>query len=195
MRRTVRTICFLAGLLAGGSGAAAAQGLLPIAFEGRAGLALPQGEWNDGGGLDTGFGYGVDLRVQILPLITAYGGWDRYTFNVSGSSADAEDIGFHLGAQASLPLSALTGVSPFAFAGLVFNRTTLSFGDGDSVVVESDRGFGYEVGAGLAFPFMPTLTLTPQVRYRAHGADFPSTIASDQTVAYLSFDLGVRVGI
>lgn len=195
MHRIVRMVTVLAALTAGGTGAASAQGLLPIAVEARAGLALPQGDWSGAGSVDTGFGYGFNFRLQLFPLISAYGGWDRYTFNVSGSGGDAEDTGFHLGAQASLPLSALTGVSPFAFAGMVFNRTTMSFGDVNTSVLESDRGLGYEVGAGLAFPFMPTLTLTPQVRYRSHGADFPSSAAEDQTVSYLSFDLGVRLGI
>jgi len=66
-----------------------------------------------------------------------------------------------------------------------------------SVEVESDDAFGYEVGGGLAFPLAPTLTLTPAVRYRTHPAEFPmgSGGSEDTDVSYLSFDVGLKLGI
>ena len=196
VQRFLRTACVAAALVAGGAASASAQGIIPLAAEVRGGLALPQGDWNDNDALGTGFGYGFSIRMQLMPLISAYGGWDRYTFNIDGPvDADAEDTGFQLGAQVSLPLSLVTGVSPFAYAGALFNTTTTTIGDGTRTS-ESDRGIGYEVGAGLAFPFAPTLTITPQVRYRTHGAEFHDGAGGqDLTVSYLSFDLGLRLGI
>ena len=200
MMRIVRKVSLLIALLATATIATAdAQGILPIAVEGRAGLALPQGDWNDADNVETGFGYGLNVRLQLMPLISVYGGWDRYSFGVEDAeNVDAVDSGLHLGGQVSLPLSAVTGVSPFAFAGVVYNRTTMGFENGGvTVEVESDNGLGYEVGAGLAFPFAPTLTLTPAVRYRSHSADFPGGDAGDDetTVSYLSFDVGLKLGI
>src|SRR5690606_10661724 len=120
MRAFLRTAVVVLAL-AGSATAASAQGIIPIAVEGRGGLALPQGGWDAAGSIDTGYGYGFNIRMQVLPLISVYGGGDKYTFGRSGSGdADASDAGRHLGGQVSLPLAAFTGVSPFAFAGLVF---------------------------------------------------------------------------
>ena len=198
MRKLVRTVIMLATLLSAAT-AANAQGILPIAVEGRGGYAIPQGDWNDSDALGNGFGYGLNLRLQIMPLISVYGGWDTYNFDVEDvDNADAKDSGLHLGGQISLPLSAVTGVSPFAFAGLIYNRTEMGIESGGvTVEVESDDALGYEVGAGLAFPFAPTLSLTPAVRYRSHSAEFPGGEGGDDdtTVSYISFGVGLKLGI
>ncbi len=196
MRALFRTAIVVLALT-GSATAAAAQGIIPIAVEGRGALALPQGDWDSNNSINTGYGYGFNIRVQLFPLISAYGGWDRYNFGVSGSgNADASDAGMHLGGQISLPTGWLIGVSPFAFAGLVFNRTEMPVGN-SSITTESDREIGYEVGAGLAFPFIPAVTLTPQIRYRSHGAEFSAGAGEriDTTISYFSFDVGVRLGI
>ena len=197
MRKLLGTACLMGGLLLT-AGTADAQGIIPIAVEGRGGYAMPQGDWNESEMLENGYGYGIGLRVQVMPLLSIYGGWDKYSFEVEGDGDfDASDSGLHLGGQISLPLSAVTGISPFAFGGLVYNRTSMSFqNDGVSVEVESDEGLGYEVGAGLAIPFAPTLTLTPQVRYRSHEAEFPvGGEMNETTVDYLSFDVGLKLGL
>jgi hypothetical protein len=184
----------MAGLFAAG-GTAQAQGIFPLAVEARGAFAMPQGEWNDGDEIGNGFGYGINGRLQVFPLISIYGGWDRYSFDVDGDS-EATDTGLHAGGYISLPLSAVTGVSPFAFAGVVYNSTELAF-SGVTSSAESDDGLGYEVGAGLAIPFAPTLSLTPAVRYRSHNAEFPSITGGDSelTVSYISFDLGLKLGL
>lgn len=198
MQRILRTTC-LVGMLLLASTAVQAQGIIPISVEGRGAFALPQGDWNESDALSNGFGYGLDLRLQVLPLISIYGGWDTYGFDVEElDGADANDSGMHLGGQISLPISAVTGISPFAFAGAVFNRTSMEVEEeGVSVEVESDREIGYEVGAGVAFPFAPALSLTPQVRYRSHNVDFPGAgeEGEDSTVSYLSFEVGLRLGL
>ena len=133
MRKLVRTVIMLATLLSAAT-AANAQGILPIAVEGRGGYAIPQGDWNDSDALGNGFGYGLNLRLQIMPLISVYGGWDTYNFDVEDvDNADAKDSGLHLGGQISLPLSAVTGVSPFAFAGLIYNRTEMGIESGGAL--------------------------------------------------------------
>jgi hypothetical protein len=184
----------MAGLFAAG-GTAQAQGIFPLAVEARGAFAMPQGEWNDGDEIGNGFGYGINARLQVFPLISIYGGWDRYSFDVDGDS-EATDTGLHAGGYISLPLSAVTGVSPFAFAGVVYNSTTRPF-SGVTGSAESDDGLGYEVGAGLAIPFAPTLSLTPALRYRSHKAEFPSITGADSelTVSYISFDLGLKLGL
>lgn len=200
MRKLVISSCLLMGLLSA-AGTAQAQGIFPLAVEVRGAFAMPQGDWNESEAIGNGFGYGLDARLQILPLISLYGGWDHYTFDMEsaeGSETDASDSGLHLGGLVSLPLSAITGVSPFAFAGLVYNRTTLNASAGSaSLEGESDDELGYELGAGVAFPFAPTLSLTPAVRYRTHPASF-TTVGDgegDTTVSYLSLEVGLKLGL
>lgn len=196
MRKLVIASCLLTGLLSAAS-TVQAQGIFPLAVEVRGAFAMPQGDWNEGEAIGNGFGYGLDARLQILPLISLYGGWDRYSFDMESTGegeTDASDSGLHLGGQISLPLSAITGVSPFAFAGLVYNRTTLGPSGGiGSLEGESDDELGYELGAGVAFPFAPTLSLTPAVRYRTHSANFDG--AGDTTVSYLSLEVGLKLAL
>src|SRR5690606_24648902 len=85
MQRLVRRAYLLLFLLLLAGTRAEAQGIIPIAVEGRGAFALPQGEWNDAEALSNGFGYGFDIRLQVMPLISIYGGWDTYSF-------DLEDI-------------------------------------------------------------------------------------------------------
>lgn len=198
MQRMLRTTCFLFALLLAGT-TARAQGMMPISVEGRGAYALPRGDWNEGDALGNGLGYGLDIRLQVLPLINIYGGWDSYSFKIEEmDDTDATDSGMHLGGQISMPLSPVTGISPFAFAGAIFNRTSMRIeNNGVSLGVESDREIGYELGAGIAFPFAPGMAVTPQVRYRSHGVDF--SLASGEThdadVSYLSLEIGVRLGL
>lgn len=200
MRQWIGAVCVLGGLLASGS-AAAGQGIVPIAVEGRAGYAVPQGDWSDGESLENGFGYGIDLRIRILPLVYLYGGWDTHDFAYAGSGdgedAEATDSGMHLGGEIAVPLSAVTGISPFAFGGIAYNRTSMPIrSDGLSRQAESEAGLGYEVGAGLAIPFAPTLTLRPQVRYRSHPAEFlMGATTQETTISYFSANIGLRLGL
>lgn len=197
MRKLVAATCAVAALLTAGT-EARAQGLFPLAVEARGGFAVPQGDWKDDFGVDGGFGYGINARLQLMPLISFYGGWETYTFDMDTEDGEAKDAGLRAGAQLSLPLSALTGLSPYAFAGVIYNRTSMEFGDGVSVEIESDDGFGWEAGAGVSVPFMPTLSFTPGVRYRTHSADFGASgdfEGEELTVSYIVVDLGLKLGL
>jgi opacity protein-like surface antigen len=197
MRKLVAVSCAAAALLAAG-GDAHAQGLLPFAVEARGGFAVPQGDWRDDAGVDGGFGYGINARLQLMPLISFYGGWETYSFDMDAEDSETTDAGLRAGAQLSLPLAALTGLSPYAFAGVIYNRTKMEFGEGVSVEFESDDGFGWEAGGGVSIPFAPTLSFTPGVRYRTHSADFSASEdfeGDDLTVSYIVVDLGLKLGL
>ena len=194
MRKLLSVSCLSAALLAAGPAAGFhGDGENPL---GRGGFALPQGEWSDDAGVDGGFGYGINARLQIFPVISLYGGWEKYTFDTEAETIEASDTGLRGGAHVSVPLSALTGVSPFAFAGVVYNETSFKVEEVDGEF-EADSEFGYEVGAGVAFPIAPTLSLTPSVRYRAHPAELPAGEAGtdDIDVSYLVFDIGLKLGL
>ena len=200
MRKFVTASLAIAGVMAA-AGSVQAQGIFPLAVEARGSFAMPQGEWNDDEQVGNGYGYGINARLQVFPLISLYGGWDRYSFDMEGdgegSDFDAVDSGVSGGVYLSLPLSAVTGISPFAFGGAVYNSTTLAVSNGGvTIEAHSDEALGFEVGAGVAIPFAPTLSLTPGVRYRTHTAEFTvGGVETESTVSYLSFDLGLKLGL
>ena len=194
MRKLVAASCAVVALLTAG-GDAHAQGILPFAVEARGGFSVPQGDWKDDPfGVNGGWGYGLNARVQILPLISLYGGWETYAFEMDADEAEANDSGLRAGAQVSLPLAMLTGFSPYAFAGVIYNRTSMEVATGEA---ESDDGIGWEAGGGVSIPFAPTLSFTPGVRYRTHSAEFasPGVLDGDLTVSYIVVDLGLKLGI
>lgn len=193
MRKLALASCLIAALLP--AGMAEAQGILPVAVEARGGLALPQGEWSDDAQADTGFGYGLNARLQVFPLISIYGGWESYSFDTEAENVEAKDAGFRAGAQLSLPLSMLIGLSPHAFAGLIYNETSFE-AEGSDVEFEADSALGYEIGAGISFPLAPAFSLTPGVRYRTHSADLPAGEGTEEIdVSYLVLDVGLKLGI
>ena len=157
-------------------GDAHAQGLLPLAVEVRGGFAVPQGDWKDDFGVDGGFGYGINARLQLMPLISFYGGWETYSFDMDAEDSETTDAGLRAGAQLSLPLAALTGLSPYAFAGVIYNRTKMEFGEGVSVEFESDDGFGWEAGGGVSVPFAPTLSFRPGSTRFSSGMPKPAVL-------------------
>ena len=182
---------------------AQAQTILPLSFEARGGVVLPQGDLNDGA--STGFTVGGAVHYRIAPMVSLYGGYDYSRFSVDDDSdfgnvdANLTDSGFRVGARFDVPLGALTGVSPFVEGGATFNQTSVNLSDsggGSSVGVDSDRNLGYEVGAGLSFNVAPKISLTPGVRYRSHTADFGDDGEGGDNkfdANYFSIDLGVHI--
>ncbi|HEX8904529.1 MAG TPA: outer membrane beta-barrel protein [Longimicrobiaceae bacterium] len=183
---------------------ARAQGILPFSAEVRGGVALPQGDFNDGA--DTGWGIGGTLRYRIAPMVDVYAGYDRFSFGADSSSdfdegvdVSIRDEGFRAGARFTFPLaSTLTGLSPWVEGGATFNRTTLHASDGSaSIDVNSDRSVGFEVGAGLNFAVAPRVSLSPGVRYRSHKASFDDAIdggdGSDVDANYFVVEVGLSI--
>jgi len=180
---------------------AQAQTILPLSFEVRGGVVLPQGDFSDG--LSTGFTVGGAAHYRIAPMVSLYGGYDYARFNTDsdadfgGADANVTDNGFRVGARFDVPLAGMTGISPWLEGGATFNQTSINLSDsGSSVGVDSDRSVGYEVGAGLAFSVAPKISLTPGVRYRSHTADFGDDgSGGDNKVDanYFAVDLGIHI--
>ena len=202
---TTATLVMSAVLVCGGP--AGAQGVLPFAVEVRGGGAMPTGDWNEDETIENGLGFGANIQVAVAPMVSIYGGWERYSFPIEteedpdfeGVEADATDTGFRLGGQVTLPLSGLAGVSPFAFGGLTYGKTEVGLGDGSSSIsFKSDGAVGFEVGGGVAISVAPMLSLTPALRYRSHSAEFDAFQelgGEETTVSYLSLDVGLKLGI
>ncbi|HKP77214.1 MAG TPA: outer membrane beta-barrel protein [Longimicrobiaceae bacterium] len=180
---------------------AQAQTILPLSFEARGGVVLPQGDFSDG--LSTGFTVGGAVHYRIAPMVSLYGGYDYARFSTEddadfeGVDANVTDNGFRVGARFDVPLVGMTGISPWLEGGATFNQTTIHLSDDSSALgLDSDRSVGYEVGAGLSFNVAPKISLTPGVRYRSHTANFGDDgEGGDNKVDanYFAIDLGIHI--
>lgn len=178
---------------------ASAQTVLPLSFEVRGGVVLPQGDFDDGA--NTGFIVGGTVHYRVAPIASIFAGFEHAKFGIDDDSdfgdvdADITDQGFRLGARFDVPLAGMTGISPWIEGGATFNKTSINFSDDDaSVGVDSDRSVGFEVGAGLAFNVAPKISITPGVRYRSHKAEFDFDGGSEEfDVNYFAIDLGVHI--
>lgn len=196
--KKLMTAGLVAAALGVGGTAAEAQGILPIAVEVRGGYAIPTGDLGDSD-VEDGLGFGVNAQLSVMPMLSVYGGWERYSFGIDMGDTDADgdvvDSGFRVGLQAGLPFTPFIGVSPFVFAGGIYNSTSLEgSGGGVSVSVDSDRSVGYELGGGLAIPVGPALQLTPAVRYRSHSVEFDD-VDTDSNMSYFTAEIGLRLGL
>jgi opacity protein-like surface antigen len=84
--------------------------------------------------------------------------------------------------------------------GAVYSRTSITASDqGISFTLDSDRGLGFEAGAGLVFAVAPKISITPGVRFRSHDAKFSDptddTNTQTTTVSYVAVDLGVHIAL
>ena len=84
MRKLVLGMMAVAGLAA--ARPVMAQGAIPLAVEGRVGVGFPTGDFGDNDEIGTGFGFGGDVVLRVLPLVNIYGGWEYYSFDGKGDS-------------------------------------------------------------------------------------------------------------
>lgn len=179
---------------------ASAQSTLPITIEVRGGAAVPTGDFDDGAGI--GWGLGATARYAVTPNVDLYAGFDHFEFGTDEELDDEEiefgiaDNGLRAGARFSF--QTLGSVQPWLEGGLLFNRSTVSFGDGTTTIdVDSEWALGFEAGAGIAVPLSPRISLTPGVRYRMHEAKFEIEDVEEGPqsidVTYFAIDLGVNI--
>ena len=197
MRKLVVGMMAVAGMVAT-TRPVVAQGLIPLAVEGRIGAGFPTGDFGKDDDVGTGLGFGADAVLRVLPLVNVYGGWEHYSFNGKGESDGSKvtDSGIRAGAQLSIPVGMVTGFSPFVSAGLLYNRASAEASEGSiSVKFTSDWKLGYELGAGISVPVAPALSIVPAVRYRSHDASFSEVEGSSGTISYLSVEAGLKLGL
>jgi opacity protein-like surface antigen len=193
---------------------AEAQGILPFSVGVRGGAAFPTGDFGEDDVVETGWGFEVNAKYQLLPMIAVYGAYDRFSFGTDfgefeGAFGDTEvdlvDSGFALGGQFSVPLVGMaTGLSPWVRAGAIFNQlSTEVSGDlaeagqefGLETESESERSLGFEIGGGVSFPLGQVISVTPGVRYRTYSPEFEGQEESDENISYIVLDVGLTFGL
>ncbi len=177
MRRTV----FVAAALAAVAFAvpANAQSVLPLAVEGRAGLAFPTGDFGESLGM--GYGLGANVSFAVAPTLALYGGYSYTQFDYDQDVVDTDETldvqGFEGGARLGLPM---VGFSPYVKGGAVYFKSS---GGG----IESDNQLGFTVGAGLNYALGPVVAFTPEVTYVTVPGRDNSTDAN-----FIRADVGLR---
>lgn len=183
MKKAVSGVLAAAATLvfAGSARAQLIPNFTPFSFEARAGAALPQGDFGDE--VDTGTTFGGSATFHFAPLLGIYGGYSQTSF---GGDLDWQQSGFDVGLRASIPTLILP-FSPWAKAGVVFYELENEQG--------SDRGTGYELGAGLAWSIFPKITLTPGVSYLTYTVDDEGSTDPDAEIdaSQVRVDIGIRI--
>jgi opacity protein-like surface antigen len=177
-KRFVSLAALAGAVLLAGPAAAQIPHITPFSFEGRAGVALPQGDLNDVA--KPGWTLSGSVTYHALPLVGIYGGYSYAQFGSDPSGGTYKDHGFDVGARLGIP-TPLIPIDPYVKAGVAIHKLELSSG-GSSLGSTKFEG-GYEVGAGVGFAFGPA-SLTPGISYLHH-----------KDVSYVRADVGLRIRI
>lgn len=183
-----------------------AQSLLPLSVEGHAGVSLPMGDFGDLA--NPSYGLGATVVYDLAPMIGIRAGYNYQRFGVDeeesgGADAEYTDSGFALGLELNPVLT--PGLDLLLHADAILHqfvaRADVQIAVGWEVQasewsVTSDHRFGFDVGAGLAFPVGPRVSIVPRVRYRRYNAesDFGRNGESgEDDISYFAGGLGIRV--
>jgi len=187
MKKLSVGLATLAGVaLLAGPARAQIPHITPFSFEARAGVALPQGDFNNEA--NPGFTVSGSVTYHAIPVIGIYGGYSYAQFDAEGSSGEFKDSGFDAGLRVGIP-TPLIPIDPYVKAGVVWNRLELT-GEGASNFSSSSAGF--QLNAGVALSLGP-VSLTPGFTYVSYGYD--SATSDDETASYIRADVGVRIRI
>jgi hypothetical protein len=167
--------------------------------EGRLKMVVPEGRWNDDNDINRGMGGGLNGQIWLVPFFGVYGGWDWVQFTIDRPdlphtvSSTAIDSGYRFG---FLTPYVRGPIGSFIFAGGIFNTTSFAiFDNREGRSITSNRELGTEIGAGLIIPVGPLASLTPQLGYRTHRANFGGPGVNETTVSYIMLDLGLRMNL
>ena len=164
IRRTIERTGLPAMLLAMSAlwvSAGEAEAQIGFAVEGRAAVTLPQGDLSDGGA-ETGIGLGAELQANFRPNLTAYLGLHRHAFGCeTGCALGDSPRSTGVGTGLKYTFHAPGDVFAWGRGGVVYN----TFANDDA---SSDRGIGFEVGAGADMPIATRIYLVPNLGFVSH---------------------------
>jgi hypothetical protein len=192
---------FLALLWLALPGALAGQ-LSPIQLEVNVGAAVPVQEFSGPEGfegeVETGASFGVHFVVGQRRL-SWYVGFSEHRFGCSADACvNAEEI-VSTGWDVGVRLNVLRGpVVPWVQAGLAAYVSRGQFVPGfgaiappGPLVSESDRGWGFEAGAGVLISVAPRFALNPGVRYTSVDPTFAGRNFGPLNSKFVVVDVGL----
>lgn len=175
-----------------------AQSVVPLSVEGHLGVGVPTGDFGEAA--DPSYGLGATVTYDLAPMIGIRAGYSYQRFGFSEDNpeagdgdADYSDSGFALGLELSPVLT--PGLNLLLHADAILHQMKISGSeDAVSLSVTSDRSLGFDVGAGVAFPVGPRVSIVPRVRYRQYDAEFDFEGEDGEgSISYFAAGLGLRV--
>lgn len=177
--------------------AVGAQSVVPLSIEGNVGVGVPTGDFGDAA--DPSYGLGATVIYDLGPMLGLRAGYSYQRFGVSegevefDADADYTDSGFALGLELNPVLG--PGLNLLLHADAILHRLKISASEeGLSGSFTSDHSFGFDLGAGLAFPVGPRVSIVPRVRYRQYDAefDFGGGEPGEGSISYFAGGVGLR---
>jgi hypothetical protein len=171
-----------------------AQGGFGLSIEGRAGWAVPAGDFGSDSGIaaEGGPTFAVGGRVNFAPALGLYAGYQQTQFGCGQCDAlGLEDATVLQGLEAGVHLSpASMPYAPWLRAGIIQQQLSFS-GFGDRLTSESGTGFSGAVG--IAIELAPRLQVKPGVSFLSVPAEFQFETVPDRSADVTAFtiDLGV----
>ena len=169
---------------------------LPLAFQARAGVAVPTGTFADpspGIGAEPGLALELGGLLEATSWLGVYAGYQRSRFGCEGCRAVNADAGVtttgaSAGVQLRSPLARF-GVRPWARGGAV--RQTLEFRRDDSGI-RSEPGTGFGLGGGVEVEVLG-VRIAPGVHFQSYPVDvqFAGYPTRSLDVSHLTVDLGL----
>ncbi|MEX1259174.1 MAG: hypothetical protein WEG36_16380 [Gemmatimonadota bacterium] len=134
-----------------------------LAVEGRAGVTFPTGDLSDAGA-EAGLLLGAELQINFHPNLTAYVGFQRYTFGCDNDCSLGNDpVSMGIAAGLKYIFHNPGDVLVWGRGGIVANTFDNDAGSGD-------REIGFELGVGADLPVATRLYLVPQIGFVSHAA-------------------------
>jgi opacity protein-like surface antigen len=175
INKTVFAAALAAASLAG---TAHAQALptTPFSLEVRAGAAIPTGDLKEVA--KTGYTVGANVSYAATPMVSIFGGYTMNSFGVKEDVTTEEGEAFpddaslrvrvsgpEAGVRVNVPVAG--SIAPFVKASALVNRFSLSISSDDASGTFGDDEWhvGFDVGAGVAIPLGPRISVTPAVSY------------------------------
>lgn len=150
--------------------------------------------------LETGLGFGANVRYRILPHLAAYAGWEwqHFTTEVLATELDVEETGYTFGLRFEHPFGSerpagRAGPAWWVRAGGLLDHIELEDDEGEGE--STSHGLGWEAGLGISYPLSARVALAPGARIRMLRREIDMGFGpQDATLSYITAGLGVVIG-
>jgi len=173
----------------------------PFSLEIGANVALPIQDFGNAE-LETGLGFGANVRYRFQPHLAAYAGWEwqHFTTDLLGAELDVEETGYTFGVRIDHPFGSEAsegrpGPAWWVRAGGLLDHIELEDDTGEGEGESTSHGLGWEAGLGISYPLSSRIALAPGLRIRMLRREIDMGFGpQDATLTYLTGGLGVVIG-
>jgi opacity protein-like surface antigen len=179
---------------------AVVQGQSRFSLELGANVAVPVQDFGNAD-LETGLGFGANVRYRIQPHLAAYAGWEwqHFTTEVLAAELDVEETGYTFGLRFEHPFGSdrPAGTAAPAWwirAGGLIDHIELDDDNGE-IAEDTGHGLGWEAGLGISYPLSGRVALAPGARIRMLRREIDMGFGpQDATLSYVAAGVGVVIG-